>query len=240
MSVRLMAMVWDMDMKAVDKIILLALADYADDDGVCWPKQGTVAIKTGVTRQTVNQKMKQMEESGVLEKKDGRTILFPVKEADTIVGETDTPKCQGDRQESRVDRQGCQGGRHPSKPSTNHQLTTKDNFQNQAEEIYAEYPRNVGKAKAIPSIISALKKAKDFSRVLARTKQFAELTADREREFIPHPTTWFNQHRYNDNPDEWMSKEARGAEVEKLEHQLAYERDPEKFEELKAEIKKLR
>ena len=207
-----MAMVWDMDMKAVDKIILLALADYADDDGVCWPRQGTIAIKTGVTRQTVN----------------------------TYVGETDTPKCQGDRQESRVGRQECQGDRHPSKPSTNHQLTTKDNFQNQAEEIYAEYPRNVGKAKAIPAIISALKKAKDFSRVLARTKQFAELTADREREFIPHPTTWFNQHRYNDNPDEWMSKEARGAEVERLEHQLTYERDPEKFEELKAEIKKLR
>jgi predicted transcriptional regulator len=85
MSVKLMAMVWDMDMKAVDKIILLALADYADDDGVCWPKQGTVAIKTGVTRQTVNQKMKQMEESGLLEKKDGKTILLPVKEADRKV-----------------------------------------------------------------------------------------------------------------------------------------------------------
>jgi len=235
-----MAIVWDMDMKAVDKIILLALADYADDDGVCWPRQGTIAIKTGVTRQTVNAKMKRMEEDGLLEKKEGKTILFPVKEADSFVKEADTPGCQGGRQESQGDRQECQGGRHPSKPSTNHQLTTKDNFLNQAEEIYAEYPRNVGKAKAIPSIVSALKETKDFNRVLARTKQFAELTADREREFIPHPTTWFNQHRYNDNPDEWMSQAYRQKEKEKLEHQLTYERDPKKFEELKSKIKELK
>jgi len=234
-----MARVWDMDMKAVDKIILLALADFADDDGVCWPRQGTIAIKTGVTRQTVNQKMRQMEASGLLAKSDGKTILFPVGEADKTVKEADTPKCQGGRQESRVDGQECQGGRHPSKPSTNHQLTTSQNYESQAEVVYAEYPRNVGKAAALPKIVSALKQA-GFERLLNRTKQFALLTADREREFIPHPHTWFNQQRYNDDPDEWMSKANREEEIEKLEHQLRYERDPMQFEEIKTKLHKLR
>ena len=89
---------------------------------------------------------KEMERTGLLAKSDGRRILFPV-------GETDT-------KESQAGRQGCQPDRHPSKPSSTHQVNTKENYENQAEVIYAEYPRNVGKPDAILKIISALKKTK--------------------------------------------------------------------------------
>ena len=132
---------------------------------------------------------KEMERTGLLAKSDGRTILFPV-------GETDT-------KESQVGRQGSQPDRHPSKPSSTHQVNTKENYENQAEVIYAEYPRNVGKPDAILKIISALKKTKDFGKLLSRTKQYAQVTVNKEKKFIPHPATWFNQERYNDSPDEW-------------------------------------
>lgn len=235
MSVKLMAQVWDMEMKAIEKIVLLALADYADDDGVCWPRQNTIAIKTGVSRQTVNQKMKQLEADGLLAKIDGRTVLFPVKEADTSVKEADTPECQGGRQGSQVARQECQGGRQPSKPSINHQITTKENFENQAQLIWAEYPRHVGKGAAIVKIVSALKKV-GFEKLLSRTKLYAEMTANKERHWIPHPSTWFNQERYNDDPDEWMDVEAKEKERQDLQHKLNYTRDPEEFQRIKERL----
>jgi len=235
----LMAKVWEMDLKAVDKIILLALADYADDDGVCWPRQTTVAIKTGVSRQTVNQKMKQMESDGLLVRNDGRTILFPVIEDDISVKEPDMSRCQVDRHESQATRQECQVDRHPSKPSSNHQITPKDNFENQALLIWAEYPRRVGKPDAIKKIVSALKK-ENFEKLLSRTKLYADMTSNKERHFIPHPATWFNQERYNDDPDEWMDSEAKEKEIQKLRHRMEYERDPKQFEALKERIKELR
>ncbi len=234
-----MAQVWDMDMKAIEKIVLLALADYADDDGVCWPRQNTIAIKTGVSRQTVNQKMKQLEADGLLAKIDGRTVLFPVKEGDTSVKEDDTPRSQVGRHESQAARQECQVDRHPSKPSINHQITPKDNFENQALLIWAEYPRRVGKPDAIKKIVSALKK-ESFEKLLSRTKLYADMTSSKDRHFIPHPSTWFNQERYNDDPDEWMDSEAKEKEIQKLKHRMEYERDPEQFEALKERIKELR
>ena len=241
MSVKLMSKVWEMDMKAVDKIILLAIADYADDEGVCWPRQSTIAAKTGVTRQTVNQKMKQMEQQNLLEKRDGKTILFPVREADNGVSEADSVECQAGRQESQAGRQEGRGDRHPSKPSTNHQLTVSESH-SQAEVIYSEYPRHVGKGGpkgAIHSILKALKLV-GFEKLLNRTKLYAQLTADKEKEFIPYPTTWYNQERYNDDPDEWMSSGTQVPVLEKLEHQLKYERDPEKWQAIKEKIQALK
>ena len=45
-----------------EKLVLLTLADYADDEDKCWPKQETLATRTGLTRQTIALKMKALEE----------------------------------------------------------------------------------------------------------------------------------------------------------------------------------
>ena len=123
----------------------------------------------------------------------------------------------------------------------NHQLTVSESS-SQAEVIYSEYPRHVGKGGpkgAIHSIIKALKLV-GFEKLLNRTKLYAQLTADKEKEFIPYPTTWYNQERYNDDPDEWMSSGTQVPVLEKLEHQLKYERDPEKWQAIKEKIQALK
>ena len=46
--------------------MLLVLADYCDDENKCWPKQETLADRTGLTRQTVNAKLGALETSGLI------------------------------------------------------------------------------------------------------------------------------------------------------------------------------
>jgi hypothetical protein len=70
-----------------------------------------------------------------------------------------------------------------------------------AEEVYDAYPRKVGKPTALRAIKRAIEKY-GFRVILSRTKLFAA-TCDAEPRFIPHPSTWFNQERFNDDPETW-------------------------------------
>ena len=74
------------------------------------------------------------------------------------------------------------------------------------EEIYFSYPRKVGKGVAIKAIEKALKKV-DFNFLLERTKEFAKSDSGQNGKFTPHPATWYNQERYNDDPAEWNREE---------------------------------
>ena len=77
----------------------------------------------------------------------------------------------------------------------------------QAEEIYKIYPKKVGK----PNAISAIKKAinKDgFKHVFEKTELYAK-EYNGESRYIPHPSKFFNQERYNDTPSEWSQNVKR-------------------------------
>ena len=71
----------------------------------------------------------------------------------------------------------------------------------QAEEIYAAYPKKVGKPAALRAIRRALVK-RPFEFLLERTRLFAT-TYNGESRFIPHPAKWFDQERFNDDPATW-------------------------------------
>lgn len=72
--------------------------------------------------------------------------------------------------------------------------------------IYEAYPRKCGKPAALTKIRKALKTV-SFDRLLERTKAFAQAVAGSDPQFIPHPSTWFNQERYNDDPTTWTRAE---------------------------------
>ena len=48
---------WYQNLKPVPKLVLMALADAADDQGICWPSVATVATKVGVSTRTVRRVM---------------------------------------------------------------------------------------------------------------------------------------------------------------------------------------
>lgn len=67
MSVK--AMAWAFEKRvgdAIAKSVLLALADFANDDGVCWPSTGRIAFKAECARQTLFDKFRWLEQMGFL------------------------------------------------------------------------------------------------------------------------------------------------------------------------------
>ena len=68
-----------------------------------------------------------------------------------------------------------------------------------AEELYAMYPRKVGKPAALKAIDAALKKSGKLELVNALQIYMREVKIlGIEEKYIPHPATWFNQERWND------------------------------------------
>lgn len=74
------------------------------------------------------------------------------------------------------------------------------------EDIYKAYPRKVGKQAALKAIAKAAK-ARPIADLLAITQTYAAAVAQwpaADKQFIPHPATWFNQARFDDDQKEWQ------------------------------------
>lgn len=64
MSVRASTWAWQQPIKGTAKLVLLALADHANDDGKCWPGIETVAKKCGISRIAVINNISKLRKSG--------------------------------------------------------------------------------------------------------------------------------------------------------------------------------
>lgn len=68
-----MTAVWESDVQPAGKrIVLLALADSANDEGVCWPSMATIARKAGVGLSSARKACASLEEEGLLEREERR------------------------------------------------------------------------------------------------------------------------------------------------------------------------
>lgn len=70
MSVRVMSLVWSLDLPDSQKIVLLALADCANDEGHCWPSMATLAKKCSKGERTVQGVIKQLCDAGHITRKE--------------------------------------------------------------------------------------------------------------------------------------------------------------------------
>ena len=53
MSLKMMALVWELPLPPTQKFVLMAIADEANDDGYCFPSQGRLAEKCSINERSV-------------------------------------------------------------------------------------------------------------------------------------------------------------------------------------------
>jgi hypothetical protein len=96
MSIKIMSIVWDRGPEnQAERFVLLALADYANDDGECWPSIEGVARKTCLTDRGVRKIMRRLEDTGWLSIEAGggrkNCNLYRIKTLNTVQPERGSP-----------------------------------------------------------------------------------------------------------------------------------------------------
>ena len=85
-------------------------------------------------------------------------------------------------------------------------VTKRDNLSvsQMVEAIYEVYPRKVAKPKAVAAITTCLKEI-SFEDLLRLTAAYEKARKGEDPAYTPHPATWYNQRRYNDDPNTWSN-----------------------------------
>ena len=105
-----------------------------------------------------------------------------------------------------VEQQAAEPAREPEVVTTATAESGGLDLKAQAEFIYQQYPRRVAKPRAIPAIKKAIK-AIGYASLAVVVSQYRKATEGADLQYIPHPATWFNQERYNDDPKTWTRGE---------------------------------
>ena len=73
MSIKIMSMVWEVGpQKQADRFVLLAIADYANDDGEAWPSISGICRKTCMSERGVQTIIRRLEAEGWLSVETGK------------------------------------------------------------------------------------------------------------------------------------------------------------------------
>jgi hypothetical protein len=85
MSVKQMAAVFELSITALEKLVLLAMADHARDDGTgCYPSIGTLAEKASLSRRGTQKLVRRLELSGLITDTGKKSRLGTIEYAITL------------------------------------------------------------------------------------------------------------------------------------------------------------
>ena len=213
MSIKIMANVWrDSTQGKTPLLCLLALADHANDEGVCWPSVGTLAKKCRVSKRQCQRLLEKLREDGEIEaqQRPGSSDIFLINEK---------------YQECRRGDIDVMGGVTPTSPRTIREPSrdispsiispSPVSKKGEVQSLYEAYPRKQGAAASTKAIVGALKKEK-FETLLAAVTEYAACVRswtkeerhgkDGRSDFCPLASTWFNQERWRDDRSGWRKR----------------------------------
>ena len=173
---------------SVSKLVLLMLANYANDRHQTYPSYKKLAELCACNERTVMRAINQLKELNLL------TVTKRYGEDGKQTSNTFTLYVRGDKKD-RV-------GVTKRTPNTirdihNNNVVRGDKYTSEFLEWWNLYPRKDGsKAKAFESWKKATSKFIEKSDLFSATKKFKQSCSGQEKAYIPHATTWLNQKRW--------------------------------------------
>ena len=191
------------------KAILMYMADKASDDGSgIWVSKSNMAADLEMTDRAVRIHIKDMiamgivSESGQRQCRSGYTIDYSINL--NIIHALQPTRSTPERDSPLNDIQPhpCMTftptpERGSGKPSIEPPLEPSLLNNNYFDEFYSEYPRKVGKGAARKAWAKAIKKA-DVHYIISSATCYAKTIVGTDQTFVPHPATWLNQERWED------------------------------------------
>jgi len=93
MSYKYLTPAWEADLPSATKIVLISLADQANDQGYCWPSVQTLVKRTGLSERSVFAQLKTLEEKGYVTRKarKGHSTIYVMNCVENNHKSTRTP-----------------------------------------------------------------------------------------------------------------------------------------------------
>jgi hypothetical protein len=117
-----MTQAWAIDLPAGDKLVLLALADCANDEGRCWPGLASLCHKTGKCRRSLQESLRSLDQAGHITRTENpgkgmNYVVHPVAKSAPVARNAPVAKS------ATTGSKNCHGGvaKSAPKPSKNHQ-----------------------------------------------------------------------------------------------------------------------
>jgi len=192
MSIKWMTWVWQESPYAGERLLLhLALADYASDEGVCFPSHHTLARKARCSTSWVSQTMRQMVKDD---------LIVVVERAGNGRGKVGRYRLtKGSTQSDLSDDIGVTAttNRSHSDPSDTYSLNRHEPS-NTFEQLWKAYPKKVAKAAA-QRAFDRLMKQPDPPSIDMLIKAVERYALNiRDLQFCAHLATWLNSERWTD------------------------------------------
>lgn len=207
MSIRLMSDVWRTDLPTVEKMVLLVIADHANDEGTqSYPSQVTIATKASISVRTVQRSVNTLVDKGYIRvfkgqggsancRDDRRPHLYQINinklRHDTVTPRKERPDTEDSNGATITTITGRQSRpmNHPNEPS----IETPG-----FDDFWKAYPLKVGKGAAKKAFEKATRKIP--ATIIIRGAVRYASDPNRLQEFTAHAATWLNAERWSDDP----------------------------------------
>jgi len=195
MSLRALTWAWEQELtNPSEKLVLLAIADHANDDGMCWPSMSHVAERCLLSTRQIQRITEQLVDYGLVTRErrkrpDGTlgTYTYTLNIHRTpMSGPTGHPRPVVHRT--------------PVSAQNRHNRTVIESTHDHFDRFWQLYPRKIAKQKCSrwwqrnadmvsPVILTGIQRWADYWQ-----------QSNTETRYIPHPYTWLTQERWYDDP----------------------------------------
>lgn len=191
-----MSAAWAVALPDSEKLVLLALADWSDDDGKCWPSVAKLVAKCSKSERTIQTALKALESKGQItrDQRPGvgckyavhpRSDCTPAATA-PVQGTTRTPAATAPNTSRNTNPSEAKASSGIVRPAFN--------------QFWEAYPHKIGKLKARRAYDTARKATGEkrlpaLPDLLTAVRSYAAKDDDRP---WCNPATWLNQGRWLD------------------------------------------
>lgn len=208
MSIKVMSAVWELDLPPGEKLVLLALADFANDAGECWPSMEGIARKSSMTERGVRKIVRKLEDAGLVQTNVGGG-RFGCSVYYLKPGTSFPPEHRSPRNVSAETRNVSAQNPEPRSPEPSRTikepsytpLPPKGGYDEGFEAFWEIYPRKVGKGQAAKAFARKVKQFGIDAVMDGLRRHLPGLNAQNKgpgQDYRPHPATWLNGDRFND------------------------------------------
>ena len=190
-------------LRPATKVVLYWIADHHNSEtGDCFPSINRLATLCEMSRRSVETHITALEDQGLLKRISQYRDTGGKTANSYLLDLTGTLDNLDDAQNLRM---GSEKTAHGDTQNLRMNNLVRNNLGNnntyktisEFDKWWDKYPRKVEKYKAA-TLFSKIINEVEFNTLIEATEKFAEAVKDKEKKFIPHPTTWLNGRRWND------------------------------------------